>query len=83
MTEPIRYDTILEAKLGAEEAMEIVLRHYDRYIRSLSKRAVIDGRGVSRFVVDEEIVQLVRQTLMIKIVFAYDPTRLPEGERIE
>lgn len=83
MTDLIRYDTILDAKLGAEEAMDAVLRHYDPYIRSLSKRAVTDAQGVSRFVVDEEIVKLVRQTLMIRIVFAYDPTRLPEGETIE
>lgn len=83
MADKIPYDLILDAKLGIPEAMASVLRHYGRYIASVSRRVKKDASGCPHLTVDEDIMNQIQQELMLKIIYVYDPLRFPEGETID
>lgn len=79
----IPYNTIQAATAGDSEAMETVLRHYDRYISACSRRSFYDEYGNRYEFVDQEIKGRVQTKLMWQIVNDFDCTRLPPGETLE
>lgn len=68
----LSYQVIVAAKKGEPEAMEMVLQHYDRYIRELSKRKFLDEQGNVYYGVDKDIhdrlqAKLIRAVLSFQI----------------
>lgn len=83
MAELIPYQTILSAKAGDPEAIESIMRHYDKYIAYYSKRSYYDKYGNRYELVDQEIKQRIEARMMVLIIEKFDPTQMPPGETIE
>ena len=49
------FDVIEEAVTGDVDAINTVLRHYERYILTLSTRTLYDETGTPHLCVDEEL----------------------------
>lgn len=64
----IPYPVIKAATEGNPEAVEDVLRHYEKYIAHLSVQKMFDERGYSRWIVNNEIRELLREKLIIAIL---------------
>lgn len=58
------YPVIIAATKGDPEAMNIVVKHYDSYIASLSMRKLRDERGNIYWGIDEDICDRLRSRLM-------------------
>ncbi len=58
------YPVIIAATKGDPEAMNIVVKHYDNYIASLSMRKLRDERGNTYWGIDEDIRDRLRSRLM-------------------
>ncbi|WP_320951940.1 helix-turn-helix domain-containing protein [Hungatella effluvii] len=58
------YPVIIAATKGDPEAMNIVVKHYDSYIASLSMRKLRDERGNTYWGIDEDIRDRLRSRLM-------------------
>lgn len=58
------YPVIIAATKGDPEAMNIVVKHYDSYIASLSMRKLRDERGNIYWGIDEDIRDRLRSRLM-------------------
>ena len=58
------YPVIIAASKGDPEAMNIVVKHYDSYIASLSMRKLRDERGNTYWGIDEDIRDRLRSRLM-------------------
>ena len=58
------YPVIIAATKGAPEAMNIVVKHYDSYIASLSMRKLRDERGNIYWGIDEDIRDRLRSRLI-------------------
>ena len=58
------YPVIIAATKGDPEAMNIVVKHYDSYIASLSMRKLRDERGNTYWGIDEDIRDRLRSKLM-------------------
>lgn len=83
MSERISYAVILTAKCGNAEAMRTILWHYAPYIRHCATRTAYDRFGNAHYFLDEDVRQTIEATLMLQIVYHFDPYRLPEGEQLE
>ncbi len=79
----IPYETILNAQNGCPEAMQQILKHYERYISSYSKRTLYNEYGNAQEIVDYELKQRIEEKLMLGIIYKFDCERLPEGETLE
>lgn len=79
----IPYETILAAKEGDPEAMNFILRYFDRYIDANAYHPRIRGFPDSGGGLNVEIKARIQEKLMQKIIYDYDPMRLPEGEILE
>ena len=62
------YPVIIAATKGDPEAMNIVVKHYDSYIASLSMRKLRDERGNTYWGIDEDIRDRLRSRLMRAIL---------------
>lgn len=58
------YPVIIAVTKGDPEAMNIVVKHYDSYIASLSMRKLRDERGNTYYGIDEDIRDRLRSRLM-------------------
>ena len=79
----ISYETICRAKMGDAEALQEIIRHYERYISHFSRRCLYDQRGDPHTAVDQEIKDTIISEYMYAIVFRYDHRRLPKDEILE
>ena len=50
------YATIEAAASGSVDAINAVLKHYERYIAALAARTLYDGNGVPHLYLDEETI---------------------------
>ena len=66
------FSIIIAASNGDSEAMELVLRHYDSYITSLSMRKLRDERGNTYWGIDEDVRDRLRSRL-IRAVLTFKP----------
>lgn len=62
------FDVIEEAVTGDVDAINTVLRHYERYILTLSTRTLYDETGMPHLCVDEELKRRLETKLITKIL---------------
>jgi len=62
------YTTIEAATSGNVDAINNVLKHYERYIAALSTRTLYDENGNPHFCVDEEIERRLETKLITRIL---------------
>ena len=62
------YSTIEAAASGNVDAINAVLKHYERYIAALATRTLYDENGVPHLCLDEEKVCRMRTKLITKIL---------------
>ena len=77
MSDRIRYNTIVACKLGDEEALKTILKHYEPLIVEASKKKMVAGKDVVTYVVDEDVKAYIISELTMAIMMKYDPTRIP------
>ena len=77
MCNRIPYKTIVACKLGDEEALMTILKHYEPLIIESSKKKIVDGNGMTTYVVDEDVKAYIISELTMAIMMKYDPTRIP------
>ena len=79
----IPYPVIIAAKGGDADAMNEILAHNSGRIDSFSRRICLDGYGNPRSVIDTEIRDRIVAKLIDRIIYDFDPYRLPDGETLE
>lgn len=79
----IPYAVILSAKSGDPIAMKTILAHYDGLINFHSRCTLFDEYGTPHTVVDAEIKERICVKIMDRIIYDFDPHRLPNGEILE
>ena len=79
MCNRIPYKTIVACKLGDEEALMTILKHYEPLIIESSKKKIVDGSGMTTYVVDEDVKAYIISELTMAIMMKYDPTRIPRN----
>lgn len=62
------YSTIEAAASGNVDAINAVLKHYERYIAALSTRTLYDENGAPHLCVDEEMRRRLETKLITKIL---------------
>ena len=62
------YSTIEAAASGNVDAINAVLKHYERYIAALATRTLYDENGVPHLCLDEEKLCRMRTKLITKIL---------------
>ena len=62
------YSAIEAAASGNVDAINAVLRHYERYIAALATRTLYDENGVPHLCVDEEMKRRLETKLITKIL---------------
>ena len=67
-TSQLTYSTISAATKGDVDAINVVLRHYERYIAALSTRTLYDENGVPHLCVDEEMKRRLETRLITRIL---------------
>ena len=80
MCNRIPYKTIVACKLGDEEALMTILKHYEPLIIESSKK-IVDGSGMTTYVVDEDVNSYIISELTMSIMMKYDPTRIHRNRR--
>ena len=81
MCNRIPYKTIVACKLGDEEALMTILKHYEPLIIESSKKKIVDGSGMTTYVVDEDVKAYIISELTMAIMMKYDPNRIPRNRR--
>lgn len=81
MINRITYESIVACKMGDEEALQIILKHYEPVILDASKKKVVDNNGLTSYVVDEDVKAYIMSELTMAIMMKYDPTRIPRERR--
>lgn len=62
------YSIIEAAASGNVDAINAVLKHYERYIAALSTRTLYDENGMPHLCVDEEMKRRLETKLITKIL---------------
>ena len=78
MKHKIPYRVICNAKMGDEEAIKRILKHYEPIIVDASKRMIRTEQDTLVEIVDEEIRAFIESELVLAIINTYDPFRKPQ-----
>lgn len=78
----IPYPVICKAKKGDEDALRLILKHYEPMIVDASKRMVRTEKGTITEIVDEDLRAFIESELVLAIIHTYDPYRMPDGQHI-
>ena len=81
MSDRIPYNTIVACKLGDEEALKTILKHYEPIIVEASKKKMVAGKDVVTYVADEDVKAYIISELTMAIMLKYDPTRVPRKRK--
>ena len=81
MCNRIPYKTIVACKLGDEDALKTILKHYEPLIVEASKKKMVAGKDVVTYVVDEDVKAYIISELTMAIMLKYDPTRVPRKRK--
>ena len=54
-----------------------ILKHYEPLIIESSKKKIVDGNGMTTYVVDEDVKAYIISKLTMAIMMKYDPARIP------
>ena len=76
MCDRIPYKTIVACKLGDEEALKTILKHYEPLIVEASKK-MVDVKSMVTYIVDEDVKAYIISELTMAIIMKYDTTRIP------
>ena len=82
MCDRIPYKTIVACKLGDEETLMEILKHYEPLIVEASKKKIVGGNGKATYVVDEDVKAYIISELTMAIMMKYDPTRIPRNKKV-
>ena len=77
MNNRIPYDSIIACKMGDEEVLQEILKHYEPMILDASQKKVIDNNGITSYVVDDDVKAYIISELTMAIMMKSDPTRIP------
>lgn len=66
------FEVIIAASNGNVEAVNMILKHYERYIFKLSTRKMYDEFGQTHYCVDETLRRRLETRLIIQIL-DFDP----------
>ena len=69
------YSTIEAAATGNVDAINAVLKHFERYIAALSTKKLFDENGVAHFCVDMEAKRRM-ETKLITRILGFKPDRV-------
>lgn len=81
MTNKIPYKTIYQAKMGNEEALAAVLRHYEPQIVKASVKTITMPDGSKERIVDQDVKAYIQSELAMKIMVKYDLNKKPSKRR--
>lgn len=81
MNNRIPYDSIIACKMGNEETLQEILKHYEPMIIESSKKKQVDSNGVATYVVDGDVKAYIISELTMAIMMKYDPTRIPRERK--
>lgn len=79
----VPYAVILAATKGDPDAMREILAHYNGLIEFYSRRTLYDEFGNSHTAIDVDIKQRIQTKIIEKVIYKFDPYRLPPGEKLE
>ncbi len=82
MPKSITPEIVLAVSSGDNEALAVVAQHFHSYIAKLSTRPFYDEYGNRYDFVDDEIRKHIESKLLFKIVYDFNPYRVPEGEEL-
>ena len=71
-----------KAKKGDEDALRLILKHYEPMIVNASKQMVRTEKGTITGIVDEDLRAFIESELVLAIIHTYDPYRMPDGQHI-
>lgn len=71
---------ICKAKIGDEEAIRQILKHFEPLIVDASKRMVRTAKDTIREIVDDDIRAFIESELVLAIVQTYDLSRMPKEQ---
>ena len=77
MTNKIPYKTIYQAKMGNEEALAAILRHYEPQIVKASVKTITMPDGSKERIVDQDVKAYIQSELAMKIMVKYDLNKKP------
>ena len=80
MKNKIPYRVICNAKMGDEEAIKRILKHYEPIIVDASKRMVRTDKDTLVEIVDDEIRAFIESELVLAIINTYDQFRMPNED---
>lgn len=80
MRKRIPYRVICNAKMGDEDALKQILKHYEPLIVDASKRMIRTDKDTLVEIVDEEIRAFIESELVLAIMNTYDPLRNPNNK---
>lgn len=81
MTNKIPYETIYQAKMGSEEALAAILRHYEPQIVKASVKTITMPDGSKERIVDQDVKAYIQSELAMKIMVKYDLNKKPSKKR--
>ena len=81
MTNKIPYETIYQAKMGNEEALAAILRHYEPQIVNASVKTITMPDGSKERIVDQDVKAYIQSELAMKIMVKYDLNKKPSKRR--
>lgn len=73
----ISYETIFACKMGDQDALKAILKHYEPLIIEASKRIITTPEGEKIVTVDTDLKAYIESELSMKILLKYDLTRKP------
>ena len=79
----IPYETIAACKMGNEEALQTVLKHYEPLIIEAATQVVSLPDGTVQRYVDEDIKAYIESELAMTILLKYDLTRKPAKRKTD
>ena len=83
MRNKIPYRVICNAKMGDEDALKRILKHYEPLIVDATKRMIRTEQDKLVEIVDEEIRAFIESELVLAIINKYDPFRMPQDKPSE
>lgn len=78
MPTKVPYETIFACKMGDQDALKAILRHYEPIIIKASKRVQTNPDGERFITVDADLKAYIESELSMKILLKYDLTRKPK-----
>lgn len=80
MDTKVSYDTIYACKMGDQDALRKILKHYEPLIVEASKQITNTPDGKKIVTVNQDLKAYIESELAMRILMKYDLTRMPKEE---